>query len=293
MYIITSEQFAQLKEIEKVTDFVYKRRQIKNELIERIANALGRKFRKAQKTTRVIDEIVWLATDRGFSFPGRETLAESLDVSLRTVDNAIRMLKNSGEVIVCYRENPKSNGAKTPVFIFRSHANFERIATVLNLTVCEEVCEVKNAEKPTESSVSARKTDATISLPNKHDDKYINKLIGDKHPLEKIVKYVAIKLNEVQKRHPYGITYLSAYIDKTLNDLMERAKAKAKAAKATQARRQPADYKPVGLIWYDFTKEPTSASASQPSSQRKPAFDSDDMFAPLLNAVARIKGVEV
>jgi len=292
MYIITSEQFTQLKEIERVTGFVYKRRKIKNELMERIANALGRKFRKAQKTTRVIDEIVWLATDRGFSFPGRETLAEKLGVSARTVDNAIRMLKDSGEVVVCYRENPRSNGPKTPVVIFRNHPNFDRIAAVLNLTVCEEVCEVENAEKPTESSVSARKTDATISLPNKHDDKYINKLIDNTHPLEKIVKYVAIKVNEMQKRHPYGITYLSAYIDKTLNDLMQRAKAKAKAAKATQARRQPAekasDYKPVGLIWYDFTKEPTSAIASQP---KQPTFDVDDMFAPLLQAVANIKGV--
>jgi Mn-dependent DtxR family transcriptional regulator len=291
MYVIANEQFTQLKEIEKVTDFVYKRRKIKNELIERIESALGSKFRKAQKTTRVIDEIVWLATDRGFSFPGRETLAESLDVSLRTVDNAIRMLKDSGEVIVCYRENPKSNGAKTPVFIFRSHTNFERIAAVLNLTICEEVCEVKNAEKPTESSDLARKTDATISLPVEKQDKDINKLIDNTHPLDKIVKYVAIKLDDVQKRHPYGIKYLSAYIDKTLNDLMQRAKSKVKAAQATQARRQPADYKPVGLIWYDFTKEPASATASQPTSQRKPAFDADDMFAPLLNAVANITGV--
>lgn len=288
MYIITSEQFTQLKEIERVTDFVYKRRKIKNELMERIADALGRKFRKAQKTTRVIDEIVWKATDRGFSFNGPETLAKKLNVSLSTVSRAIRMLKDSGEVVVCYRENPRSNGPKTPVVIFRNHPNFDRIAAVLNLR--DNVADkVENAEKPTESSVSAHKTDATISLPVKKQDD-INKLIDNTHPLEKIVKYVAIKLNDVQKRNPYGITYLSAYIDKTINDLMERAKAKARAA---QARRQPADYKPVGLIWYDFTKEPTSASASQPTSQRKPAFDSEDMFAPLLQAVARIKGVEV
>jgi Mn-dependent DtxR family transcriptional regulator len=287
MYVIANEQFTQLKEIEKVTDFVYKRRQIKNELMERIESALGRKFRKAQKTTRVIDEIVWLATDRGFSFPGRETLAEKLGVSLPTVDRATRMLKDSGEVVVCYRENPNSNGPKTPVFIFRSHANFERIAAVLNLND-NEVDKVENAEKPTESSVSARKTDATISLPvEKQDD--INKLIDNTHPLEKIVKYVAIKLNDVQKRNPRGITYLSAYIDKTLNDLMERAKAKAAKARAQQ--RKQADYQPTGLIWYDFTKEPTSADVSQPASQRKSTIDTDDMFAPLLQVVANITGV--
>ncbi|CAM4121274.1 helix-turn-helix domain-containing protein [Geobacillus stearothermophilus] len=290
MYIITSEQFTQLKEIERVTDFVYKRRKIKNELMERIADALGRKFRKAQKTTRVIDEIVWLATDRGFSFPGRETLAKKLGVSLPTVDRATRMLKDSGEVVVCYRENPNSNGPKTPVFIFRSHANFERIAAVLNLRD-NEADKVENAEKPTESSDLARKTDATISSPvEKHDD--INKLIDNTHPLDKIVKYVTIKVNEVQKRHPYGIRYLSAYINKTLDDLMQRAKAKVKAEKARAQQRKQADYQPTatGLIWYDFTAD---TSASQPTSQRKPAFDSEDMFAPLLQAVARIKGVEV
>ncbi|WP_217700663.1 hypothetical protein, partial [Edwardsiella tarda] len=81
-----------------------------------------------------------------------------------------------------------------------------------------------------------------------------------------------------------------AYINKTLDDLMQRAKAKVKAEKARAQQRKQADYKPVGLIWYDFTAD---TSASQPTSQRKPAIDTDDMFAPLLQAVARIKGVEV
>ncbi|MED1489151.1 HTH domain-containing protein [Bacillus smithii] len=208
MQIITNEQFTELKEIEKVTEFIYKRRKIKYELMNRIAEALGRKFRKAQKTTLVIDEIVWKATDRGFSFNGRETLAEKLDVSLRTVDNAIRLLKDSGEVVVCYRENPKSNGAKTPVFIFRSHANFERIASILDLSLCEEVCEVENTEKPTAAKDSPLNTFATIlGLP--YENKINNYVKGEIQPLDKIVKYVAIKINEAQKRTNRGIKYLS------------------------------------------------------------------------------------
>ena len=222
MQIITNEQFTELKEIERVTEFIYKRRKIKYELMNRIAEALGRKFRKAQKTTLVIDEIVWKATDRGFSFNGRETLAEKLDVSLRTVDNAIRLLKDSGEVVVCYRENPKSNGAKTPVFIFRSHANFERIASILDLSLCEEVCEVENTEKPTAPKDSPLNTFATIlGVPLKN--KINNYIKGEIQPLEKIVKYVAIKINETQKRTNRGIKYLSAYVDRVLSDEMRRA----------------------------------------------------------------------
>lgn len=252
MYIITTEQFTQLKEIERVADYIYKRRQIKNELIDRIANALGRKFRTAQKTTLVIDEIVWLATDRGFSFPGRETLAEKLGVSLRTVDNAIRILKDSGEVIVCYRENPRSNGAKTPVFIFRNHANFERIASVLNLADCEEVCEVENTDKPTETSDSTLETFATIlGLPFKNKNKINNELKGDIQPLEKIVKYIALKIDDVQRRTGRGIKHLSAYVDRVLADEMRRAKI----AEMKREQAKKVAYKPTGFVYYDWLSE--------------------------------------
>jgi hypothetical protein len=249
MQIITNEQFTALKEIERVTDYVYKRRKIKDELMERIANALGRKLRKAKKTILVIDEIIWKATDRGFSFNGRETLAEKLDVSLRTVDNAIRLLKESGEVIVCYRENPKSNGAKTPVFIFRSHANFERIASVLNLTVCEEVCEVENAEKPTTTKVSPLNKFATIlGVPFKNKTKDYVK--GEIQPLEKIVNYVSIKIYETQFRTRRGITYLSSYIDETLEN--EIRKAKLAASKHKKQKKQQEIKPSPNAVFFDW-----------------------------------------
>jgi|HigsolmetaAR203D_1030402.scaffolds.fasta_scaffold08051_4 hypothetical protein len=41
---------------------------------------------------------------------------------------------------------------------------------------------------------------------------------------------------------------------------MKRVKTKAKAEKARRKPTEVTDYKPAGLIWYDFTKEPASAS---------------------------------
>jgi hypothetical protein len=71
---------------------------------------------------------------------------------------------------------------------------------------------------------------------------------------------------------------------------MKRVKTKTKVAKARRKPAETTDYKMTGLIWYDFTKELESASTSEPN---RPTFDTDDMFVPLLQAAARIKGVEV
>jgi len=93
----------------------------------------------------------------------------------------------------------------------------------LDLSVCEEVCEVENTEKPTAAKDSPLNTFATIlGLP--FDNKINSYVKGEIQPLEKIVKYVAIKINETQKRTNRGIKYLSAYVDRVLSDEMRRAK---------------------------------------------------------------------
>lgn len=249
MKIIPNEQFTELKNIERVTTYVYKRKKIKDELMERIANALGRKFRKAQKTLLIIDEIVWKATDRGFSFNGYETLMKKFNASKSTVSRAIGLLKESGEVVVCYRENPKSNGPKTPVVIFRSHENFDKIASILGLNDDADD-EVENTEKPTATRDEALKTFSTIlGLPYKN--KINNYIKGEIQPLEKIVKYIAIKVDEAQKRNNRGIKYLSAYVNRVLSDEMRRAKIEALALKRKQQPVKPSPH----AVFYDWLNE--------------------------------------
>jgi hypothetical protein len=204
----------------------------------------------------------------GVSWKCKKKIAADLGLHVKTVTRVCKWLEENGFIRQYEMKRPSD---------MRQTANAIVIQPIEDAEVVAQVSDKQPAEVSDQEN-SYSKTD-------KQDGNIYNKAL---HTTEKIVRYVAIKVNEAQKRSPLGITYLSAYIDKALNDLMKRAKAKAETA---QAHRQPAekatDYKPVGLIWYDFTKEPASATASQ----RQLSFDSDDMFAPLLQAVASIKGV--
>lgn len=234
MKIIANEYFQTLIQLEKTTDYVRERQHIKHSLLDAIANVLGRSYRKAKKVAAVIDEIAYKASDRGFSFNGRETLAEKVGVSLPTVDRAIKLLKESGKVFVGYRENPNSNGAKTPVIIFKDHANFKRIASILNL-VDEVDDKVEKEGKLRETSVTGEKKVPTNTY-----------LKQEKHNIypsfDKIVDYVALKISDAAKKNGRGIAYLSSFIDKTIKNEEANAYFKAQQAykKRLNAQRQKA-----------------------------------------------------
>ncbi|MGG3879615.1 hypothetical protein [Bacillus smithii] len=257
VHIIPNEQFAELKNIERVTTYVYKRKKIKDELMERITDALGRKLRKAKKTILVIDEIIWKATDRGFSFNGYETLIKKFGVSTSTISRAIGLLKESGEVVVCYRENPKSNGPKTPVVIFRNHANFDKIASILGLN--EKVDEkVEKAEKPTATRDEALKTFATIiGLPYKNKTKSYIK--GKIQPYEKIVEYLAYKIDQVQRRNGKGIEHLSSYIDEVFENEIRKATLFIKHKQQKQKLTIKPSPRAVFYDWLNEKPKPKSA----------------------------------
>lgn len=213
MIVIQNETFQRLQQLDRATENERQRKQIKYSLLDRVANVLGRAFRNARKVAAVIDEIVYKATDRGYSFNGRETLAEKVGVSLRTVDNAIKLLKKSAEVLVAYRENPGSNGIKTPVIIFKNHPNFDRITHLLNLPNCEVVCEVENASEPTEPSVNEQKKIATYSLPSLKQEN--NNNIATKELLKKYADY---KINDILNKD-VTVKYISSYISKLFKSL--------------------------------------------------------------------------
>lgn len=87
-------------------------------------------------------------------------------MSTRTVDKAIRLLKESGEVIVAYRENPNSNGYKTPIILLKRHEHFKYWCELLNIE-----CEVENHENLREPRDESAKKVSTIDLP---EINYIN-----------------------------------------------------------------------------------------------------------------------
>ncbi|WP_336883857.1 HTH domain-containing protein [Priestia koreensis] len=226
--IVSSDQFMKLQEIERSAVNHYQRKKVRNYILDDIAAKLGRRYELAKKAQLVIEEIVWKASDRGYSFNGREKLAEKLGVSLRTVDNAIKLLKESGEVVVAYRENPASNSAKTPVFFFKRHANYPQIKRV-----CKEVCEEENRQKSTESKVSPLKR-AITDLLLKRQELNINKRT---HSVSKIIEYITYKIEEQQQKNPGGIIALSSYIDKLLAEELRKVKQQFQQRKESAPRR--------------------------------------------------------
>ncbi|WP_100408491.1 helix-turn-helix domain-containing protein [Bacillus solitudinis] len=222
MKVIANEYFNVLLNLEKASDYIRERQNIKYSLLDSIAHVLGRSYRKAKKVAAVIDEITYKATDRGFSFNGRQTLAEKVGVSLPTVDRAVKLLKDSGLVYVGYRENPHSNGVKTPVIIFKEHTNYKQIASILKINE-EVVDKVEKDETLRESSVTDVKKVPTNTYLKQ--EKYII------YPsFDKIVDYVSLKVSDALKKNGKGISFLSSYIDKTISAEDKKAYHKAKKA---------------------------------------------------------------
>ncbi|GFZ69051.1 hypothetical protein PSE10B_55730 [Pseudomonas amygdali pv. eriobotryae] len=230
-HIIQNEQFAQLQELKRAATYTYQRKKISDYIYNDIEAVLGRKLRKAPKVAQVIRRIVYLASDRGYSFPGRETLANQLDVSTSTVDNAISLLKQSGDCDVFYRENPKSNSAKTCVFIFRRHSNYPEIKRILTKQY-NEAWEEDFAQMSTESKADPIKKIATLLITKKQDLKRTKQY----HSVSKIIEYLALKIEKVQQENSGSITALSSYIDKTIAQEIRKVKSQAQpAAQATGA----------------------------------------------------------
>src|SRR5699024_7515079 len=148
---------------------------------------------------------------RGFSFNGRETLANKVGVSLSTVDRAIKLLKESGRVVVAYRENPHSNGLKTPVIIFKDHVNYQRISSLLKLD--DKVDDkVENTEKLDGADDTDRKTVPT----NNYRQQESNIYSYNSPTLEKVAYYIDLIMHDAINGGK-KITHLSSYVNKVFS----------------------------------------------------------------------------
>ncbi|WP_100408474.1 hypothetical protein [Bacillus solitudinis] len=253
MKVIANEYFNVLMNLETATDYIKERKQLKHSLLERLVNVLGRSYRKARKVAAVIDEITYKATDRGFSFNGRDTLAQRVGVSLPTVDRAIKLLKESGRVVVAYRENPNSNGAKTPVIIFKDHANFKRISAILKLRD-NVVDKVEKDETLTETGGRGVKIVATNTY-RKQDNHIYN---GDNHTVNEIVKYVSLKVSDAMKKGGRGIHFLSSYVDKVIQSEENNAYYKANETYRSRRERERERLRRVEAPGFDWIEKTAS-----------------------------------
>lgn len=281
-FIINSKQLEQLKAIEKIAETTYGRRTIKVNLMDRIKEAVQVRWDRLKKVETVIDEIMYRLTDRGFCFTGRERLAQVCKCSLSTVDKAIRYIKESDMFVVCYRNNPGSNGYKTPVIIATIHKNYKEISSVLGLEFLEENLEqkkkrvkaIKNKEENKVESVSnayqdwlegAKKVSTNLfTIKQELNNKYIysTDLIRKVSNLstDNVIRYIALKIEDY-KSQGGKINHLSSFIEKTFahvvktSGLMKGIEASIEANnKPTEAIQEP--YKPsIKVPFYNWLEE--------------------------------------
>lgn len=78
------------------------------------------------KQLAVVDRIIYLTSGAGIAKVGADKLAEKCNVSKRTVTNAVKALKETGEYIVARLIKTKG-GAGKYIFVDKKHKNFREI----------------------------------------------------------------------------------------------------------------------------------------------------------------------
>ena len=125
-FIIKPTQFNQIMEFKKYSTNISERKALKRKLKYSIIESLQDEYYSYSDNTKLVfDEIIYKATDRGFSFNGINTLATKCNVSESTVKRVLRRLRSTGKVFVAYRKNPNGKGAKTPIVFFTEHPLFK------------------------------------------------------------------------------------------------------------------------------------------------------------------------
>lgn len=134
-------------------------------------------FPARSKRKEVLDHIVYLLSGNGICKIGATTLADKADCSVRTVNEAVKHLKTTGEIIVA----GLADGKNKYIFVLKSHPNFKQIIKdvfYINAEqITEQVAEQKNAE-----SVEAVSLDNEKSSSNHYNSiisKQENAIISD------------------------------------------------------------------------------------------------------------------
>jgi hypothetical protein len=227
--VVTNNVFNQMQAYKTMDITTSSRQKMKFNFLDKIQEKVDSiRWDRASKITKVLDTIIYFATDRGYSFFGRETLARKCQVSLRTVDKAIKVLKDSEEAVVAYRQNPKGNSCKTPIILLKRHKHFSYWSKLLNLE-CEVECEEENAETPDETSVGELKKIATSTLPtlksfnntslDELDDSYVPSYINQEFVKAAAPFFHANKIYQLWLK--VLIAYRNSNVDAPLDTLME------------------------------------------------------------------------
>ncbi|MGE9851049.1 cytosolic protein, partial [Bacillus sp. AF62] len=109
-------------------------------------------FPSRSKRKDVMDHIIYMLSGNGICKIAAETLADKADCSVRTVNAAVRALKQTGEILVA----GLADGKNKYVFVLKMHSNFTNIMEEVFYIDAEQIAE-RNA-----GQVAEQKNDETV-----------------------------------------------------------------------------------------------------------------------------------
>ncbi|MBG9579432.1 cytosolic protein, partial [Bacillus thuringiensis] len=94
-------------------------------------------FPSRSKRKDVMDHIIYMLSGNGICKIAAETLADKADCSVRTVNAAVRALKQTGEILVA----GLADGKNKYVFVLKMHPNFTTIMNEVFFINTEQIAE--------------------------------------------------------------------------------------------------------------------------------------------------------
>lgn len=158
------------------------------------------------KQLKVLDYILYITSGAGICKVGAEHIAKKCDVSVTTVYNAVRALKQTDEFIIA-RLVKSGGGAGKYVFVDKKHANFNEIMREVfgfsDSKIAELFVEQSFAEQPDVSRLESNNQSSNIDIYLKHE--LSNKYISISHDTKEAVQ------GEVEKSNDNSIDFINTY----------------------------------------------------------------------------------
>lgn len=186
---------------------------------------------KAKKLD-VLDYILYITSATGISKVGAEKIAEKCNCGIRTVYEAVKSLKSTGEFIVA-RLIKNAGGAGKYIFVDKKHFNFKEIMKqVFSLSdseIAEQVAVEVAGQKTPESldtvSVEAEKTTSNYnSFSKKHATAYYSNLFNQYmlcNVMQEAVKVEVEKEVKANNSREYVVEYASNQLQIDFYDFLD------------------------------------------------------------------------
>ncbi|MCQ6339248.1 helix-turn-helix domain-containing protein [Bacillus cereus] len=118
-------------------------------------------FPSRSKRKDVMDHIIYMLSGNGICKISAETLADKADCSVRTVNAAVRALKQTGEIVVA----GLADGKNKYVFVLKMHSNFTTIMKEVFYIDTEQIAELNAGQ------VAEQKNDESFEAVSLKDEK--------------------------------------------------------------------------------------------------------------------------